>query len=404
MNGTAVKIIVLAALAAVCGCGQRKGHSAYRPTLENPDASCPPAVGEQKRFMEMAKDDVIVWVDGSSYTRKDLEDSVAFVRFQLQKFGGRENPKKIERIFKTMVQRLVPAFVEETMLVHEARNRKLLTGEELEKRFETGKREDAKKLKTTVETAERTFPGGPDAFGRLVENVIWRDAMMKVIPPIEVVNDTIVSNFMADIAASNRAAAFTNEMRRAELKRWRAELAAGKISFEDMAEQRSQCPFKIPGDKGDWGAWARDEFKDVNGNAKMGEAIFRLNEGEVSDVLEDEQGFSLVKFVKYDENDKDNSKSFPDRVLSRIFLPKLSMLVEDSFEDLKKSMTEQLFEQGVRAELEKLSNKYKVIYPHGNDFFGSSRNRAAEAFRAARAKKSAKKSQDRQNQKKGDAK
>lgn len=354
-----------ALLAVVCGCGG--SEQAYRPSLVNPDKSNPPAVGATKSMEQMAKDDIVVWVDGSAMTRQDFDNALGFVNMRMRRAPSNLNPQQLMSIYQKQCFSIIPDFVSVQLLVHEARNRKLLSEEELVRRFEEQKDILAKQCRASIETVAKTFPGGMPAIDRMAETRVWQLEMVDKIQPIAIVDAPGVSNFLEIVRQNNLATATTNAMRKARLEAMRKDILAGKATFEDLAEKHSQCHFKAPGSGGRWGSYRRNFFNKRAGNDEMGQAIFNLKEGEISEVLEDGQGYSIVKFVKYDDRFGDTDGE--DRLLARIFLKKDPPLVTETFDSMKELLTRQMKDQGVEKELNRLKSEAVIVYPHGTNFF-----------------------------------
>ena len=368
MSVTNGVLLAAFAAAAVCGCG--RSAERHRPTIENPDASNPPSVGKTLKLAEMSDDDIVVWVDGSALTKKGFDQSVRYIQFQLQRAGRNVSDKKLGDVYRIFCQRIITDFVSDQVLIHEARRRKLLDLPGLEKKMEETRQALAKQSRMTYEKVVEAFPGGEPAIDALAENMAWKTAMIETIPPSVEVTDAVVSNMFEEVFARNAARMSTNEMRRAKLEGFRKEIAAGKADFGDLAERYSECPFKVKGEKGDWGTFRKTDFHEKWGNKKVGDVVMNLAEGEVSDVLEDDTGYSIVKFVEFDERFGKNLKQ-ECRRLSRIFLPKEPLLLVPKFSEMKDDLTAQMKSQGVDKALEKLVDSAKIVYPHGKEVFGA---------------------------------
>lgn len=368
-----MKVFVLAlAVAAVGGCGSKDGPAqvAYRPSIVNPDASNPPANGKNATIGEMAPDDVIVWVDGSALTRRDFDNSVGYIAFQICQYKQEVKVQKKMQVFNMMSRRVVTDFVQDQLLIHEARTRKLLTQEQLDERFDTAARNLAKLCNVSADRLKKVIPGGEAALGKLLETLVWKKEMIAAIPPLAVVDDASVSNVIAELKAANVQIAGSNALMRVAMEKLRAEIVRTKADFEAMAVRHSKDPLRIEGEKGNWGAFGRDDFKKEYFNYDLGQAVFALKPGEISGVLEDGEGFSIVKFIEFDERDKELKEEDRDRVLSRIFLPKANMIVIEPFGAMKKALERQMRNGGIEKELDRLMGKAKIVYPHGRNFFG----------------------------------
>lgn len=378
-------------LAAVCGCGGESSpvEGPYRPTVQNPDASNPPMAGIARSIGKMADTDIIVWVDGSALTKKDFDDAVNAVRFQIAKYKGNTKPQQLNSIYNLMCRRIVGDFVNEQLLVHEARNRKFLTQEQLDKKFDAAKADFAKACEMKPKLLAKAYPGGQRAMGRMVENMVWKKEILSAVP-IPEVSAATVSNLIAGLKADNLAIQASNELQRAALKKLREQIVSTKADFEAMARIHSKCPFRQDGEKGNWGSFGRDDFRQDFFNDELGEAIFKLKPGEISDVQEDGEGYSIVKFVGFDDRDEKLAEAKRDRVFSRIFLPKQPFYLVENFASMEKSLKMQVKGQAIEDFVNDLKKKAKIVYPHGEDFFGDekkAKKQAAKAVKQTAAKK-----------------
>lgn len=364
-----VAIAVLAAW-AIAGCGkdEKSQDAEYRPSLTNPDASHPPAVGPAMSIAQMKKDDVIVWVDGAALTAADFSDQVNFILLQLRQTMKKEDPKKVQRVYVTLCRRIPEDFVNDQLLVQEARRLKLVSADDLDDTYEEAKGNLASALNISPwEKLAKMFPNGQQALGRIAEEGLWKRKMMETIAPLATVDAPAVSNVIDQIKAVNAGISGSNEVNRTKLRKLRAEILRTNADFNEIAKQVSKCKFRDDEAKGNWGAFGRDEFKPEYDNGDMGEAIFKLKVGEISDVLEDGEGYSLVKFVEFDERDAKKPEAKRDRILSRIFLPKEPLYIIEPFPILERNLKEQMKGQAIEKKVAELKAKAKVVYPHGTE-------------------------------------
>lgn len=371
-----VTMTVLAGLGAalVGGCGEKKKEPfVYRPSASNPEVSNPPPIGDAKPLAKMRHDDVIVWVDGDALTLRDFIGQDNFARLQLQKQPKDDkNRKRLQAAYNSMCHAIIPEFVNDRLLVHEARRQKLIAEADLEKTFEDARKDFVGAFgEPSWKALTRRFPDGERVLGGVIETAIWKKAMLATIKPIEEITPAVASNVIDQVKEMNRQIAVTNEMNRAKLKALLPQLRKPGADFNAVAKTWSQCKFRDDEAKGNWGAFGRSEFKEEYMNAEMGEAIFALKPGEISDVLEDGEGYSIVKFVEFDERDKDQPENKRDRILSRIFLPKTPPFMIESVAAMTKGLQGQMMQQAVDKRLAELKAQAKIVYPHGEDFFGN---------------------------------
>lgn len=364
----ALKSVSAVAFAAVlAGCGGDRKDEGFRPSLENPDKSNPPKVGAERKLIEMGMDDVVVWVDGSALTRRGFDQAVNYIRFQLRQAPQSVKPQQLEQIYNAHCRSIIDDFVSDQLLVHAARERKPYTMSELKAKIRESREDLAKKARIKPALLAKVYPGGDPELDRRAETMVWRRSQVDLVRPKECSGQE-VSNFIASAVSINEGIARTNAMRKAQLAAWRQEIVSGKATFEALADKYSECPFKREGSGGDWGSYRHDYFKEQFHNKEMGDAIFKLQEGEISQVLEDGEGYSLVKFVEYDT--RFGSTDGEDRRCSRIFLPKQPELMIPSFKALKNQIMAQVTSDAVEKEVARLKAAATIVYPNGTNLLG----------------------------------
>ena len=381
-------------VAALCMAGCSR-DSVWKPSLENPDASQPPSVAESMPVEKMAPGDVIVWVNGAQLTRAGLDMRLQQIVWQLGHSTKPLRPQEMARAYRTFGSRVIPDFVDEQLLAQEARNRKLMTIDVLLEKLVKAKQQMAKAFGLSRGKLAKAYPGGERGLDETLEPFLWKKELLPLIPPSAEVDYLSTSNFYNQIASMNAEATRSNEVNRAKLVRWREDIRAGKISFEDCAERHSECPFRNSTGGGYWGLFERSDFNEQMGNGAFA-PVFDHEPDYISEVLEDCNGYSIVKIIGY--QDEKAAKSLKNRnstvlKLARIFQPKRPLLIQEPIETLKANMMQQMTQQGVEEFTGKLREKAVIVYPHGSNFWATAKSdRTAASKKAKKAKKTIKES------------
>jgi hypothetical protein len=336
-----------------------------------------------KTIQEMAPDDVIVSVDGAVLTKRLFEQNI---KRMLTRLVQRPNLQRgqITAMGRRYIQTYIPSYVNTQILMQEARRQGTLSEADLAAAVDAWIKHEAKSERKTADEFVKTVPGGAAALTNdaiqilLVEAVIATNVLSKVSVP-----DTVVQDTIAAIKAENEAISATNAVKVAWLKTLREQIAAG-ADFGKLADIHSQCQRSAPGCSGYWGEFGRREFTEP----KMRDAIFQLKAGEISDVLENDEGFHLVKLLAYtgaQTNVTGKAVQAETASLAHILIrsePALEMSVPA---DLKKQLFEQFKQRRTAEYLEGLREKAVISYPNGTNFWPKAGTPPPKA-RAAQAK------------------
>ncbi len=99
--------------------------------------------------------------------------------------------------------------------------------------------------------------------------------------------------------------------------------------FAQMAQNHSDCPSKQNG--GDLGAFARGQMV-----KPFEEAAFKMNPGEVSDIVETEFGYHVIKLVEKSEARKEEFADVKDQITNHL----ISVKEQSEFQELVKELRE----------------------------------------------------------------
>jgi len=355
-------LVAAAALSAVAlGCS--RAEKVYWGTTENPPVGPKPAVGTDRFVRDLADDEVIVWVDGSSFTKADFDQKMREAAFQIERIPNLKNEQRAS-IYKSAGRRAIPSFVEDQMAVHEARRRKLLDAEGLKVAIFAAGEAMARTNRMDYAAFAAAWPGGQSRLNRYLEEFVWKRELLKATPPVMEVDDKMAAELRTLVMTDNAHCAESNKQTVARLEKMRQDIVAGKATFEKLADTVGSKE-NGEGDGGYWGEFVFSDFSD----ADLAEKVFALKEGEVSEVLEDDGGFFIVKILAANTSDKGEATAD----LARISLPKELMAEVMSVPAFKAEMQRQQHEQAVDKLVEDLKAKAVVVYPNGTNFWDSVR-------------------------------
>jgi peptidyl-prolyl cis-trans isomerase C len=362
------------ALLALVGCGKSKSGEqvAVQPAhsaSNRVDAALLGAGsnGVSKTIEQMAPEDVIISVNGTPLRRKDYDLAMKRIVKQISETPNAQNAQK-HAMLRMAVQTFIPRFISTQLLIQDAKQRKVLGEEELRTRAEAMIAAAAKRERKELDVFKKAFVGGEEALLKEAEHSVWVSTLIATnIPPKVTVDDAFMEATYAAIRGEQAAIDATNALKIARLKGWREEIIKG-TEFGTLADQHSECQRSAPGNSGYWGAFERNEFQ----NLKMRAAIFALKPGEVSDVLEDDEGFHLVKMLEHipaKKNEKGRVIEPESLKLAHILLCREPAPELASPESLKADLTQQMQQQAIDAYVENLKAQAVIDYPNGTNLW-----------------------------------
>ena len=336
----AVYLMILAAC-FVCGCREKRDVT----------------------FASLPDDAVIVKINDEVLTKRDV---IRFIQMEMghaKKLKGAER-NQFERAIERDFFNYVPTYINQRLLVQDAKKCKVLTPEEAKRRINVLLDAVAKSRKTTREKLLAADSEDGWFVREAVEKRVWIDAhMASNIPPAVVITPQMATNYVNLIEEETAAARSTNEAIRARLEGIRADCLAGKASFTNIAVQLG-CA--------DWDLGEKEgmEFDTVS----MRDAVFALKEGMISPVLESEEDLFLLYVAKVipAEKNKDGKTVHPERRHAyQIALTKADYPVKLTYEQAFKDLAYQLQAQAVKNFVDDLkTNGVNVIeWPNGTNLF-----------------------------------
>ena len=326
--------------------------------------------GKETIVDALQPEDVLVAVNGYPLTKKTFDEVMVLKAKQLTNVKG-SNQAYLNNQLADFRRNYVPLFVNQRLLIDKARELNIIPKEELERRVNDVVQKQAKARKMTVEKFMRSFPGDFKYFlyetsARLLMNSI----VAKHIPPVGEVSDGLVAAFQQSIAEDNAATMKTNEMKRVQMQEWKRDLLAKKVTFEELAKKYSEDDYADEGRPGYWGEFERGQIDDK----RVQSVVFSLKPGEISDPVEDEEGFHLLKVLSVtapERNDKGRVIQDEMRKVMHIFVKKLPLLIRDTDEILKADLKRQMQIQAINRYLDDLKTNgvTRIEFPHGKKLF-----------------------------------
>ena len=327
--------------------------------------------GEVKLVETMAPEDVIVAVNGYPLTKRYFEEDMAITtKSLLKRHSG--NPYGVREMIEERKRMYVPQFVMKRLLIDDAKRQHLLSDSEVRnavgdyfKGLGKTSKKSAAKIWSSIKAQER-----PHVLYDVAER-IWVNAnVASNIPPLVKVDSAFVAKVQARVAEMNQETRKTNDTIRVKLLKWKADILAGKASFAELANKYSRDVGGPAGKDGYWGEFEQAEMSD----RRIARPVFKLAKGEISDPLEDEEGYHLVKVLDIkppERNAKGRLIQAELRKLAHIYLKKEPELIrqtdEAMFDDLRQQMQMQAIDY--YANVLMTNGQNTVVYPHGNVLF-----------------------------------
>ena len=326
--------------------------------------------GEETVVDALKPDDVLVAVNGYPLSKKVFDELMVLKAKQLSS-RKEANPAYINNQLADFKKNYVPMFVNQRLLMDRARELKLLSKEEIEQRVNEIVQKQAKARKKTVVQFMKSFPADFKYYLYDVEAQILMNKLVKThIPPVGEITDEVVAAFQKSIDEDNLATTRTNEMKRAQMAEWKKDLLANKVKFGDLAKKYNEDEYADEDNPGLWGEFERGEFEDK----RVQSAVFSLKVGEISDPVEDEDGYHLIKVVSVkapERNDKGRIIQDEVRKVMHIYVKKLPLLIRDANDILKADLKRQMQVQAINRYLDDLKTNgvTRIDFPHGKKLF-----------------------------------
>jgi len=293
--------LVLSCGLVIAGCGDsgEEAADAGADTAAVDSAAAPPAPLANP-LKDLAAEDVVVTVNGKTFTKADVEKKMGEIA---QQFGGQVPPGAEPQVAQQALDRLVD---EELLLKAAIDEGVTASDEEIQQQYDTfaGRAPSPEEFTTALTSmgfTEESFRA------ELAKNLKFEKLLTSKLSTAEAVTDADVEVYYNEnqeqfqvqeqVQAShiliNSAADDTPEAKaekQGKLEGLKAELEGG-ADFAALAGEHSDCPSKAKG--GDLGLFTRDRMV-----KPFSDTAFAMEVGQVSDVVETQFGYHLIKLTK----------------------------------------------------------------------------------------------------------
>ena len=329
--------------------------------------ACPPAValtnGVTRPFADLGSNAVLVAVNGRVLTKGTFETLMAlYLKGILEQ--KKTSPLVADKMLEEHRRAYPRIFVGQRLLVDEAFRSGLVTTNEILEAVSARIRAAARKKKLSVARLLGGYAHGAHYFlyEQCVSYIIDK-VVHERIPPKATVDDAFVDAVKKQVQVENAASRATNAVARAALEKACEQVRSGRQTWVAVA---ADLEAQGLGEGGDWGTFTVDDFD----NAAHAAKIFALKEGELSEILEDDDGYRVVRVdrILSEEKDADGNELNPERrQLSHLHVDKRPLLIEDSDVILTRDLKRQMQLQSVNEFVTGLSTneQNKVVYPNG---------------------------------------
>ena len=363
-----LRFAALLALAGLAGCGgeKPKREAPWQPTLKNPPIR-EVKVGKEMSVPEMKPDDVIVAVNGICLTKRQVDQELLAYAWHLRQDRRiRDNQRR--SMYNIFGRRLIPSFVETQAFLWEAREKCHLEYTNVVAVAETNVIRNARHYGLSPKQYDKRVAGGNDAVRRAAEQLLWKTTYLaQCFKPKTVITDADVTNVIDGIVAENAEIAASNAVVRARLESIRARIVTGGEDFGKLADEFGEDEMQEKDGTGTWGEIARS---DVSGDVAA-EKMFALKVGEVSGILEEPEGYFIVKALAPPKTGEDGKTRTVK--LARIWLERTPPIVLAESKSLKKELQQQENSRELGELIAELSKKVTVVYPHGTNFWNKTK-------------------------------
>ena len=375
---------LLMLLAAGCGDSAPKGRpfGPWEPTMQNPPIRTVKP-GDEMPVARMKPDDVVVAVNGIVLTRRELDTRLAQFRANLAR-NPRLSPQDRTMSYKAFGSNLVPNWIDTQLAVWESRRLGCATEPEIREAVRSGVERLSDIRKTSIDTLDKTIPGGLDFVRYDMEEATWVASYItnSVKPEVEV-DSNMVARIIASIDEENAEIAASNAVKLAKMKRVRALATQPGADFGKLADEHSEDPQLVKDGTGYWGEFTAGEISDT----RLRDKFFGYGVGEVSEIIDDNDGYMIVKVLEKTPADYEPGDEKAKISLARIYVEheQLTELLDPK--GIQKDVQRQYIERAVKARMEELRAGAQIVYPHGKDLWGVAEKAAESRKRAEERKK-----------------
>lgn len=326
---------------------------------------------DEKKIFEMAPSNVIVDVNGASLTKRDFDIILDLKAKSLMQEKGMTEyvmDKKLDAYRRTYINK----YIAQRLLVDAAFTKGVVTTNEVKECVAERIAKIAAINKcNTQEYLNKLGDESRIMMYELGVSYIMDKYISKCIPPKADVTDEFIAELKKQVKSLNEAANATNNLMKIRLQTWRKQIIEKNEDFQKIAKTVSDIDEDFPSQ--DDGIWGEFELGDLDPQ-EFNLAVFSLPLDGISEVLEDDNGFHLIKVVSITPAVKGSRGDIVEpekRKLSHIYLEKAPLLMEESDIVMTREMKYQMQIQAVNEAVSELSTNgvNRITYPHGASLF-----------------------------------
>ncbi|QBG48169.1 hypothetical protein EGM51_12490 [Verrucomicrobia bacterium S94] len=347
VNKKTMMILPMAAALLMIGCKEEDANAA--PAPEPVDLSATEDLfAEPVQANPLTQDPaaVVVRVNGEDITRGEI---LEMMNIAMQRLQGRVNPQQLPQIQSQMYEQIKNDLITKKLIDAAVAKAKITidsaevdeTITSLQSRIPQGQTLEAALAAqgTTLEELKENISN--DLKTRKFLEAKTEGVAAATEAEAKEFYDSNPQNFekQESVAASHiliKTDTATNDVQKAELKaelaQIRADIIAGKISFEDAASQYSGCPSKAQG--GSLGTFGKGQMV-----PEFEIAAFTQEVGEVGDIIETQFGYHIIKVTDHAEPGTVSFEEAKEQIISFLSGQKKQQAVQEYIKSLRDSAT-----------------------------------------------------------------
>jgi len=374
MTNVILKSAVAGCLVVLVGCAKEDAWQLQKPErefTELEDRLETVMTGKLSFVENLEPEEVIVAVNGYPLTRRFFDEDMVIAAKGLMSRPG-NTAETAGQILQNRKPEFVKQFVMKRLLLDAAKKQNKYDAAFQRDAIEKYMKALAKASKTTPEKVMKRL--GADAkhvFYDIAERATVDKFVREAIPPLVKVDEEFVSNVQHQVTMDNQVAARTNALYRALMLQWKDEIRSGKRNIKDIVDAYNKGKDAVHRAIGEeWGEFEQNSLDD----RRIARAVFKLRLGEVSDPLEDDNGYHLVQVTKITppvKNEKGRVIQHEVRRLSHLYLEKEPEIIRQNDNEMFTDLRQQMQMQAIYAYADNLltNGQNEVIYPHGERLF-----------------------------------
>lgn len=339
-------IMCLACMLGPLGCqNNEKAMAPASPADQNATAikTVQPASVEQKQETNGKEDAMIATVNGTVITKNEVEQEINTL---LMQYRNKVSPEKMQQIEPMLKNQAVENLINKVVLISEAERQQIQPA--------------SQEIDTEITQIAGRFPSEEAFHQRLTAMGLTREQLredieqnMKInsllqqkLPGATTVTDEEVNTFYKENPDSFKApeqvqahhillkvnpddTQTVKDEKRLKLAGVRGRIEQG-ADFAEMARQHSECPSKEQG--GDLGFFGRGQMV-----KPFEETAFNLKAGEISNIVETQFGFHIIKVVDRKQAATITLEEAKDKISSHLKSQKEGQIISEYLQELRSS-------------------------------------------------------------------